>query len=43
MTMDDLLNGVSRLVLAFQDSIFVSFCLLITFAIALGIKRMVLE
>ncbi|AHM67480.1 hypothetical protein PPSQR21_038420 [Paenibacillus polymyxa SQR-21] len=39
MTMGELMTGVQILVNTYQDSIFLSFTLLISFAVAVGIKR----
>lgn len=43
MTMTDLMFGLQILISAFQDPIFLSFTLLIAFAVCVGVKRLFLE
>lgn len=43
MSLYELLEGVSVLVKTYQDSIFTSFCILLAFSLALGVKRVMLE
>lgn len=43
MTMNDLMQGVQTLITAFQDPIYLSFVLLLTFTVMIGIKRIFIE
>ncbi|MFD5022372.1 hypothetical protein ACFWMP_26060 [Paenibacillus sp. NPDC058367] len=43
MTMNDLMQGVQTLISAFSDPIFLSFVLLLTFTLMIGIKRIFIE
>ncbi len=43
MTMAELMTGLQILVNTFRDSVFLSFTLLIAFAVAVGVKRIVVD
>ncbi|WP_286154981.1 hypothetical protein [Bacillus sp. FJAT-27264] len=43
MTMNELMEGVQTLVSAFQHPMFLSFVLLLTFTVMIGVKRIFLE
>lgn len=43
MNMTELMLGVQTLITAFQDPIFLSFVLLLTFTVMIGVKRIFLE
>ncbi|WP_256715804.1 hypothetical protein [Paenibacillus odorifer] len=43
MTMNDLMQGIQTLISAFSDPIYLSFVLLLTFTVMIGVKRILVE